>query len=67
MNILGIETSCDETAAAVVTDGTEIQSNIVASQIELHTKYGGIVLNSLLVNMSKRLTTLSIKLWMKLA
>ena len=43
MHILGIETSCDETAAAVVTDGREIRSNIVASQIELHAKYGGIV------------------------
>jgi N6-L-threonylcarbamoyladenine synthase len=43
MNILGIETSCDETAAAVVTDGREIRSNIVASQVELHAKYGGIV------------------------
>ena len=43
MNILGIETSCDETAAAVVADGREIRSNIVASQVELHAKYGGIV------------------------
>lgn len=43
MHILGIETSCDETAAAVVTDGKEIRSNIVASQMELHAKYGGIV------------------------
>ncbi len=43
MHILGIETSCDETAAAIVTDGREIRSNIVASQIELHAKYGGIV------------------------
>ena len=43
MHILGIETSCDETAAAVVTDGIEIRSNIVASQIKLHAKYGGIV------------------------
>ena len=43
MNILGIETSCDETAAAVVSDGREIRSNIVASQIALHAKYGGIV------------------------
>ena len=43
MHILGIETSCDETAAAVVTDGIDIRSNIVASQIELHAKYGGIV------------------------
>lgn len=43
MHILGIETSCDETAAAVVTDGIDIRSNIVASQIKLHAKYGGIV------------------------
>lgn len=40
---LGIETSCDETAAAVVEDGTVIRSNIVASQVELHKKYGGVV------------------------
>ncbi len=43
MNILGIETSCDETAAAVVRDGREILSNIVSSQIELHRPYGGVV------------------------
>ena len=43
VNILGIETSCDETAAAVVCNGTEVLSNIVSSQIELHQKYGGIV------------------------
>ena len=43
MNILGIDTSCDETAAAVVADGVEIRSNIIASQIELHAKYGGVV------------------------
>jgi N6-L-threonylcarbamoyladenine synthase len=41
--ILGIETSCDETAAAVVTDHGEIRSNIVASQAELHSAYGGVV------------------------
>ncbi|RME81955.1 MAG: tRNA (adenosine(37)-N6)-threonylcarbamoyltransferase complex transferase subunit TsaD [Caldilineae bacterium] len=40
--ILGIETSCDETAAAVVVDGRTILSNIVASQIELHRQYGGV-------------------------
>ena len=40
--ILAIETSCDETAAAVVTDGTTIRSNIVASQIDLHAQYGGV-------------------------
>ncbi len=43
MNILGIETSCDETSAAVVRDGREILSNIVSSQIELHRPYGGVV------------------------
>ena len=41
--ILAIETSCDETSAAVVKDGSEILSNIVASQVEFHKKYGGIV------------------------
>src|ERR1044071_2792581 len=40
--ILGIESSCDETAAAVVKDGKTIISNIVASQIDLHAKYGGV-------------------------
>ncbi|HIE17858.1 MAG TPA: tRNA (adenosine(37)-N6)-threonylcarbamoyltransferase complex transferase subunit TsaD [Dehalococcoidia bacterium] len=43
MKILGIETSCDETAAAIVEDGTSILSNIVASQINIHSRYGGIV------------------------
>ena len=41
--ILGIETSCDETAAAVVTDEGEIRSSVVASQVELHAAYGGVV------------------------
>ena len=41
--ILGIESSCDETAAAVVADGCEILSSVVASQIEIHRKYGGVV------------------------
>src|ERR1700758_1478997 len=41
--ILGIESSCDETASAVVADGREILSNIVASQISVHRKYGGVV------------------------
>ena len=40
--ILAIETSCDETAAAVITDGPTIESNIVASQIDLHAQYGGV-------------------------
>lgn len=41
--IMGIETSCDETAAAIVKDGKKIISNIVASQISIHQKYGGVV------------------------
>jgi len=40
--ILGIETSCDETAAAVIQDGCRILSNVVASQVEMHAKYGGV-------------------------
>jgi len=41
--ILGIETSCDDTCASIVKDGTEILSNIVSSQNEIHRKYGGVV------------------------
>jgi N6-L-threonylcarbamoyladenine synthase len=43
MLILGIETSCDETAVAVVEDGRRIRSNVVSSQVELHAEYGGVV------------------------
>jgi len=43
MKILGIETSCDETAAAVVEDGTRMLSNQIASQVEIHARYGGVV------------------------
>jgi len=43
VHILGIETSCDETAAGVVADGQRILSNIVASQIDLHRRFGGVV------------------------
>lgn len=43
MNILGIESSCDETAASVVRDGREVLSNVISSQIEIHTQYGGVV------------------------
>ena len=43
VNILGIETSCDETAASVVVDGTQILSNVIASQAEMHSAHGGIV------------------------
>lgn len=41
--ILGIETSCDETAASVVKNGREVISNVVASQIDIHKRYGGVV------------------------
>lgn len=43
MRVLGIETSCDETGAAVVENGTRILSNVIASQIDLHQKFGGVV------------------------
>ena len=43
IKILGIETSCDETAVAIVENGTHILSNIVSSQVELHARYGGVV------------------------
>ncbi|MFI3213885.1 MAG: tRNA (adenosine(37)-N6)-threonylcarbamoyltransferase complex transferase subunit TsaD, partial [Eubacteriales bacterium] len=41
--ILAIESSCDETAAAVVKNGREVLSNVIASQIDIHTLYGGVV------------------------
>ena len=43
MLVLGIETSCDETAAAVVRDGREILSDVVSTQIEIHRRWGGVV------------------------
>ena len=43
VRILGIETSCDETAAAVVEDGRRVRSSVVSSQIDLHAPYGGVV------------------------
>lgn len=43
MLILGIESSCDETAAAVVEDGTRLLSNVVNSQIDIHAEYGGVI------------------------
>lgn len=43
MNILGIETSCDETAAAIVVDGHKVKSNVVVSQIDLFKAYGGVI------------------------
>ncbi|MEW6033518.1 MAG: tRNA (adenosine(37)-N6)-threonylcarbamoyltransferase complex transferase subunit TsaD [Chloroflexota bacterium] len=43
MKVLGIETSCDETAAAVVAEGKHLLSNVIASQVDIHARYGGIV------------------------
>ena len=43
MNILGIETSCDDTAAAVIRDGSVVLSNVVSSQTYMHERYGGII------------------------
>src|SRR3989304_3792220 len=43
MKLLGIETSCDETAAAVVEDGHRMLSNVISSQVDIHARYGGIV------------------------
>ena len=43
MLVLGIETSCDETAAALVSDGVRVRSNVIGSQVELHRPYGGVV------------------------
>jgi N6-L-threonylcarbamoyladenine synthase len=43
VNVLGIETSCDETSAAIVTGGKEIRANVIASQADLHARYGGVV------------------------
>jgi N6-L-threonylcarbamoyladenine synthase len=43
VNVLAIETSCDETAAAVVADGQQIRSSVVSSQVDLHARFGGVV------------------------
>ena len=43
MIILGIETSCDETAISIVENGSKLLSNVIRSQVEIHTQYGGIV------------------------
>src|SRR5262245_50201748 len=43
MYVLGVESTCDETACAVVKNGSEILSNIISSQIDLHKEYGGVV------------------------
>ncbi|MBM3942814.1 MAG: tRNA (adenosine(37)-N6)-threonylcarbamoyltransferase complex transferase subunit TsaD [SAR202 cluster bacterium] len=43
VNILGIETSCDETAIGVVEDGRKLRANVIASQVDIHSRYGGVV------------------------
>src|SRR5918912_4490947 len=43
MLVLGIESSCDETAAALVRDGREMLSSVISSQVDIHKKYGGVV------------------------
>ena len=43
MNILGIDTSCDDTSAAVISNGNSVLSNVTNSQIKLHNPYGGVV------------------------
>ncbi|HOI09887.1 MAG TPA: tRNA (adenosine(37)-N6)-threonylcarbamoyltransferase complex transferase subunit TsaD, partial [Myxococcota bacterium] len=43
MNVLGIESSCDETAAAVVTDGRRVRSSVIWSQVAVHAPFGGVV------------------------
>lgn len=43
MKILGIETSCDETAVGIVEDGRRLRANVISSQVELHARYGGVV------------------------
>src|SRR5437763_12729495 len=43
MLVLGIETSCDETAAAIIRDGREIVSSVISSQIKTHARFGGVV------------------------
>ena len=51
---LGIETSCDETAAAVIADGKQILSNVIASQADLHQRFGGVVPKLQLASISKQ-------------
>jgi N6-L-threonylcarbamoyladenine synthase len=43
VRVLGIETSCDETAVAVLEDGYTVRSNLIASQVDLHERFGGVV------------------------
>ena len=43
MLVLGIESSCDETAAAIVRDGREMVSSVISSQVDIHKRFGGVV------------------------
>ena len=43
MKVLAVESSCDETSVAVVEDGRKVYSNVIASQIDTHKKFGGVV------------------------
>jgi tRNA A37 threonylcarbamoyltransferase TsaD len=52
--VLGVETSCDETAAAVVEDGRRVRANVVASQIATHAPFGGVVPRSRRASTSRR-------------
>ena len=66
--ILAIESSCDETAAAVVKNGRDVLSNIIYSQIELHKLYGGVVpeiASRHQENISKKSIRLSRRHWMR--
>ena len=47
MIVLGIETSCDETAVGIVVDGTNLIANVIENQTNIHSKYGGIILQFL--------------------
>ena len=68
MKILGIETSRDETAVAVVENGTKILSNVVASSVELHQKTGGIIpqIVASKINLTKSILTESGPTYQKL-
>jgi tRNA A37 threonylcarbamoyltransferase TsaD len=63
IRILGIESSCDETAAAVVADGREVLSSVVASQIDVHRKYGGVVPELASANICDKSFLLCAKPW----
>ena len=61
MLIFGIETSCDETACAIVKDGREVISNVVASQIKTHQAFGGVVPEVAARERDSRVSTLRVR------